>query len=179
MASNLKSSYTFKADIVLPNKAEIKKSGTDTKLAKKAITTGCLRASNTVEAELPSALTRALESNVWGPFNPKQPYARKNGEIVGSGNRDIIDTGRLHDSLSITTKFLTTKTQTVIKYNSPYAQITHEGGAITPYGNPLNGTVVLPARPWIRDTLSGEGAVPHYNYRQVYQNEISNAWSEI
>lgn len=179
MASNLKSSYTFKADIMLPNKAEIKKSGADSKLAKKAITSGCLRASSVVEAELPSALTRALESNVWGPFNPKEPYFRQNGELVGSGNRDIIDTGRLHDSLSITTKFLTTKTQTVIKYSSPYALITHEGGAITPYGNPLNGTVVLPARPWVKDTLSGEGAVPHYNYRQVYQSEVGNAWSQI
>jgi hypothetical protein len=169
--------FEFKADILFPSKAEVKASGTDAKAAKKAFTTGALRASSIVERELPSALTRALESSVWGPFNPKYPYNRKNGELVGSGMRDMIDMGGLHDSLKIKTKFLATKTQTIVSYSAPYARLTHEGGVIQPYGNATAAAVVLPARPWIKSVLTGDGPVPQYNYSQVYQNEITDAWN--
>lgn len=171
--------FTIKADLILPSKAEIKASGTDPKDAKEAIVKGTLAASNIVEQQLPTALSRALESPVWGPFNPKAPYARKNDEIVGSGTRDIIDMGGLHDSLKITTKFLTTKTQTVIQYTAPYAYLTHEGGAIQPWGNRNAATVILPARPWVRSVLTGDGPVPKYNYREVYQRSIAKAWGQI
>lgn len=172
-----KNTYTFKADILFPSKAEIKTSGMDQKTATKAFTTGALRASNTVEQELPGMLLQAMESPVWGPFRPKEPYFRKNGEVASVGKRDLIDTGRLHDSMSVKTKFLATKSQTVITYRAPYARLVHEGGVIQPYGNNNAAAVILPARPWIRSVLQGDGPVPHYNYRQVYQNEITNAWS--
>lgn len=169
-------SFVLKADIKFPSKAEIKQSGQPAKAAKKAFTVGSLRASGIVERQLPGVLTKALESPVWGPFNPSQPYFRKNGELVGVGNRDIIDTGNLHDSLKISTKFMVTKAQMQISYTAPYARLVHEGGVIQPWGNPNASSVILPARPWISSVLTGNGPVDKYDYTAVYQEEIAEAW---
>lgn len=71
------------------------------------------------------------------------------------GNRDIIDTGELKDSLSITIG----TSGVEIKYDSEYAALVHYGGYIQPYGNPNADSVYLPARPWI-DAVLGEAPGP-------------------
>lgn len=168
--------FKAKAEIKLPSKADIKKAGADNAVARKAITQGTLRASQIVERELPSRLADAMSMRIWGPFSPKFPYYRKNGELVGGGTRDLIDTGRLHDSLSIKTSFLQTKVVTTIQYSAPYARLVHAGGVIQPYGNPNTTARILPARPWVTDTLTPGGSVPFYDYTKVYNAEISKAW---
>lgn len=168
--------FKVKADIKLPSKADIKKSGTDNAVARKAITQGCLRASTVVERELPGYLTNSMESSVWGPFSPKFPYYRKNGELAGSGFRDLIDMGGLHDSLSVKTSFMQTKTVLSVKYSAPYARLVHNGGVIQPYNNPNAASVILPARPWVTSTLTPGGPVPFYDYMKVYNSEIATAW---
>ena len=168
--------FKTKAEIKLPSKTKIKESGADYDMARKAITQGTLRGSQSVEKELPSYLATAMESRVWGPFSPKFPYYRKNGELVGSGTRDLSDTGKLHDSLSIKTTFLQTKVVTTIQYSAPYARLVHAGGVIQPYGNPNTTARILPARPWVTSTLTPGNAVPFYDYTKVYNAEIAAAW---
>lgn len=72
-----------------------------------------------------------------------------------TGSRDIVDTGALKNSLSISTS----GNKISISYSSPYAGITHYGGYIRPYGNPYAEPVYLPARPWI-DAVLGEAPGP-------------------
>jgi len=174
----MKKKFEMKMDITLPSKAEIKKKGDDAPRITKAIQTGCLRASNIVEADLPRALNTALESNVWGPFSPKYPYFRKNGQAANPGMRNIVDTGALRDSLRIKTKFMQTKVQTVIVYGAPYANLVHYGGAITPYGNRNASTVLLPARPWVEATLTGGNGIAKYDLKGIYQAQVEKAFSE-
>lgn len=168
---------TIKAEIKMPTMKQIKESGADPKVVKNAFVVGSLRASGVVERELPQRLTEAMESSVWGPFSPKQPYYRKNGELVGPGSRDLIDTGALHDSLKIKTSFLSTKTVISVSYTSPYAGIVHYGGVIQPWGNPNAASVILPARPWVQSVLGGGGPVPQYNVNQVFQDNITAAFN--
>ena len=168
--------FKAKAEIKLPSKADIKKAGADNDKSRKAITQGTLRGSVIVERELPKQLDNSMQSSVWGPFSPKFPYYRKNGELVGAGTRDLIDMGTLHDSLSIKTTFLQTKVVMSIEYSAPYARFVHNGGAMQPYGNPNAPTRIIPARPWVTSTLVPGGPVPHYDYMTVYNTEIANAW---
>jgi len=169
--------FKVKADVHLPSKATIKESGADYDKARKAISQGTLRGSTTVEKELPGYLSDAMASKVWGPFSPKFPYYRKNGEPANSGMRDLIDMGGLHDSLSIKTTFLQTKAVTTIQYSAPYARLVHAGGVIQPYGNPNAASVILPARPWITSTLKPGGPTAYYDYMKVYNSEIASAWN--
>ena len=71
---------------------------------------------------------------------------------------------------------LATKTQTVIEYRTPYANLVHNGGVIQPYGNPNAASVILPARPWITSLLTDEGPVPKYDISKIYEREIHGAW---
>ena len=65
------------------------------------------------------------------------------------GSRDIIDTGELRNSLSLTLSDSTVN----ISYDSEHAAVVHNGGYIQPYGNPNADSVYLPARPWIAAVL--------------------------
>ena len=165
-----------KAEVKMPTMKQIKAAGSTRGVVKDAFVVGSLKGSSQVERELPMKLAEAMEANVWGPFSPKFPYYRKNGELVGSGTRDLIDTGALHDSLKVKTNFLATKTQTTIEYTAPYASIVHYGGAIVPYGNPNAATVILPARPWITSLLTGDGPVPQYNINAIYEKAIQDSF---
>lgn len=62
---------------------------------------------------------------------------------------DLIDTGRLRDSLQI----INTGTSFDIRYSAPYAGLVHEGGYILPYGNQNAEKVFVPGRPWINMAL--------------------------
>jgi len=165
-----------KAEIKMPTAKQIKAAGSTKAIVKDAFVVGSLRGSSQVERELPTKLSEAMASSVWGPFSPKYPYYRKNGELVGGGNRDLIDTGRLHDSLKLKTSFMATKTVTQIEYTAPYAALVHYGGAIQPYGNPNLPTVLLPGRPWITSLLAGGGPIEQYNINAIYEKAIQESF---
>lgn len=173
--------YSFTASFKLPSQATMKLAkGQDAASAAKSFTQGVIAGSKQLEALLPGALNRALELPVWGPFAPKTPYLRKNGEVAQAGYRDIIDTGRLADSLKLKTSFLKTKVNTKIMYTAPHAAITYYGGAIQPYGNQSAATVILPARPWV-DAVFGGGPMngaAMINTNQIYQDAIGRTWDQ-
>ena len=70
--------------------------------------------------------------------------------------RDIIDTGRLRDSLQIKMNGF----GLLVSYNTPYAAIVHYGGV------KRNGGI-YPARPWAESVLLGNGPVPQANWAAV------------
>ena len=169
----------FTASFKFSSSSSVKKKGPDTKEASRSFTQGVITGSKEVEASLPSALNRAMEMPIWGPFSPKTAYLRKNGELATSGYRDLIDSGRLADSLKLSTQFLKTKVNTKITYTAPYAGLVYHGGAIRPYGNPSASMVILPARPWI-DAAFGEGdkgSTPLIDINEIYSKAIDQAWN--
>ncbi len=70
--------------------------------------------------------------------------------------RDIIDTGRLKDSLHIQMNGF----GLLISYNTPYAAIVHYGGV-------TRGGGIYPARPWAESVLLGNGPVPQANWDTI------------
>lgn len=171
----MKKSYTITEKIKMP-KPTLEWEGASRKQAAAAVTQGVLKASTQVEQELGDALDRSMASTVWGPFSPKEQYMSRGGQTRGSGYRSLIDTGELKNSKSITTSFLKTQINIRIKYSAPYAGITYDGGLIQPWGNPNASPVLLPARPWIRDTLQKGGPVPFYDVLQVYEDRVAESW---
>ena len=171
--------FETKIDFKMPKPTvSAKQASKEFKAAKGAIVQGCLKASKEIEYQLPAELTKSMSQAIWGPFSPKESYFRRNGELVGSGTRDLIDMGTLHDSLKISTNFLKTKSQTKITYAAPYAAITHDGGVILPYGNPNNATVTLPPRPWIEYTVgSADGQKGRYDVLTVYERNVTNTFN--
>ena len=89
------------------------------------------------------ALDTALRSPVWS---------------WTGGARDIIDTGELMSSGSVTVS----GTSLSISYDAPYANLVHNGGYIYPYGNKSARPIYLPGRPWISATINGGGPVPKW-----------------
>lgn len=87
-------------------------------------------------------------------------------------DRDIIDTGRLRDSLRITT----TPGGIAIDYNVPYAALVHYGGYITPYGNKKLEKVYIPGRPWVESVLRGGGPVPKFDFEGIYRDAIRSVF---
>jgi len=173
--------FVMKSDLRLPSKAvvDLGRSKVDEISAARAFTRGVLAGSQVLESKLPAALDRSMSTAIWGPFNPKFPYYRQNGDVAASGLRDIVDTGKLRDSLSLKTTFLKTKVQTRITYSAPYARLVHEGGLIQPYGNKRAATVQLPARPWISSVLSpGSGPVAGIDIRSIYDESITRVWEQ-
>lgn len=171
----MKKIYTITEKIKMP-KPTLKKEGESKKQAAAAVQRGVLKASTQVERELGDALDRSMASAVWGPFSPKEQYMSRGGNLRGKGYRSLIDTGELKNSKSITTSFLKTQVNIRIKYSAPYAVITHYGGVIQPWGNPRASAVLLPARPWVRDTLQEGGPVPFYDVLKVYEDNIAESW---
>ncbi len=86
------------------------------------------------------------------------------------GARDIVDTGTLKASLSVTINGDTID----ISYGAPYASFVHNGGYIHPYGNQRIDAVYLPGRPWIDATLYGNGPVPSVNLDEIIDGAISS-----
>lgn len=98
------------------------------------------------EGELAKALNAAMSSSAW--------------QWQSGGSRDIIDTGALKNSLSITFSGGSFE----ISYTEPYAALVHWGGYIYPYGNQAAQKVYLPGRPWIEATIMGGGPVPQIEW---------------
>lgn len=61
----------------------------------------------------------------------------------------LVDSGELKNSLSVQV----TPSGLEIRYAAPYAALMHEGGYITPYGNPNAQKVFIPGRPWIDEAV--------------------------
>lgn len=172
--------FGFKGAISLPRpkleqKPESKKAA---KAAASALNAGVIKGMTNVETSLSQALTAALQSSVWTGFSPKYEYARKNGEMMGSGARNIYDTGRLASSLNLKTEFKQTKSVLNISYSAPYAALVHEGGVIIPYGDPKNAAVTLPGRPWITSTLQGTNGIPKYEAKGYFARAIAETWDK-
>ena len=171
--------FVIKASFKLPYQASIKLAqGQSADSAGRTFVQGVIAGSQKVEALLPAALNRSMQLPTWGPFSPKTAYLRKNGELATDGYRDLIDTGRLADSLRLKTDFLQTKTNINISYTAPYARLVYYGGVIQPYGNPNAASVVLPARPWIDPVFGGGfmGGVPLLNIDMIYREAIGEEW---
>ena len=77
--------------------------------------------------------------------------------------RDIVDTGRLKESLEIKTDFKQTKIGFSVSYNTPYAAFVHYGGVMKPYGNKSAADVVIPARPWVQAVFEGSHGQPKFD----------------
>lgn len=175
----MKGSYDLTAKFKIPTiKANQSTSKKEAQAANSAISKGVIKGSSDVEKQLPAELDKSMGQAIWGPFNPKENYMSRGGQLRGSGQRSLIDTGELRDSLKISTAFGKTQTKTKITYSAPYATITHEGGVIQPYGNPNASAVLLPARPWITYTLGdSDGQKGRYDVAAVYTKAIDNSWN--
>ena len=114
-----------------------------------------LKATSQVFKELGEQLQANMRAGGWGWID---------------GTRDIVDTGELMNSQSITV----TGFSVSIAYDSPYASITHYGGYIYPYGNQNATRVYLPARPWITATIEGGGPVPVFDFYDAYLRAIES-----
>ena len=98
------------------------------------------------KGEIADALNAAMSSSAW--------------QWRTGGSRDIVDTGALKSSLSIT--FSGGSFQ--ISYSEPYAALVHWGGYIYPYGNKGAERIYLPGRPWVEATVMGGGPVPQIQW---------------
>jgi hypothetical protein len=81
------------------------------------------------------------------------------------GKRDIIDTGKLMASRSITK----VGNGFTVKYDQPYAGIVHYGGYIQPYGNPKAEKFYYPPRPWVEEVLNGGGRVTQFDFESAFE----------
>ena len=170
-----KFNYSTKLSIPTP-KLTIKKDDTEKMKAamRKALVKGTQKGSTYVNQALRAALNNAMESSVWG-WSGKVTM-RMNGQTAGTP-RDIVDTGRLKNSLKIKESFAQTKTTFSISYSAPYAALVHYGGVIQPYGNSRAATVILPGRPWVSATLNGTHGIERFNWSDAYSKGINEAWT--
>lgn len=67
-------------------------------------------------------------------------------EITSVG---AVDTGKLKGSASISI----VNGEIVVNYDVDYALFVHEGGYVTPYGNPNAQKVFVPGRPWVQQAF--------------------------
>lgn len=81
------------------------------------------------------------------------------------GPRDIIDTGKLKSSRSITK----VGNGFTIKYDQPYAALVHYGGYIQPYGNPKAAKFYYLPRPWVEEVLNGGGRVEQFDFESAFE----------
>ena len=153
--------YNTKMSIGMP-KVEGQNNTAKMKAAvKKELSKGAQKGATYVENDLKQALTDSVNSQwAWN-----------------EGSRDIVDTGRLRDSLKIKTSFLQTKVTFAVQYNVPYAAFVHYGGMIKPYGNPNAADVLIPARPWVQAVFDGTYGQEKFDMRTPFDRGIGEAWS--
>ena len=147
------------------------------KMATQAFNAGVAAGIGYMQKGLGTALDTALESRVWTGFSPKTPYARRNGEMMDSGARNIVDTGALKGSRTMTAVSQGTRHTISITYRSPYAAITHYGGVIRPYGSPYAQPVMLPARPWITATMNGTHGLTKFDAKKYVKSAVIKSWA--
>jgi len=106
-----------------------------------------------IALKLKDALDASIQSPVW--------------DWEGD-TRDIVDTGRLRDSLIVSVE----NGEISISYGEDYAAIVHYGGYFNPYGNP-EIKQYYPGRPWVDSVLYGQGPVDQFDFEKEY-NAIFN-----
>lgn len=169
-----KFSYTTKYEI-LPPKVDLKGQTPKMRAAiNKAITRGMQKATTYVSSGLKTALDGAMSSTTWSW--PRETF-RQNGDIAGT-SRDIVDTGKLKNSLELKEAYGQTKSSITIKYGAPYAALMHYGGAIQPYGNKNANTVLIPGRPWITGVVKGENGFKKYDMVSDMQRGFEEVWTK-
>jgi hypothetical protein len=148
--------YTYGARLSLANNIKIQTSGLDVSTIISRFQGAVDRASTLIASDLRDALGAALRSSVWE---------------TPSGRADIVDTGQLLASGSVTVS----QSGVTIAYDAPYAALVHFGGYINVYGNPA-AKVYLPPRPWVESVLRGGGPVPRFDFESYYRAEITKAF---
>lgn len=124
-------------------------------LAAKAIEEGVDYGLSVAQDALREALDLAVSSSVWG-WNE-------------GGSRDIVDTGALRDSLTVSRQ----GKELLIDYSAPYASFVHYGGYIQPYGNASIAAVYIPGRPWVDSVLYGGGPVAQLDLDRIILDSIA------
>lgn len=138
-----------------------------------ALVRGVQGGARRIESYLPALLDKAMDSSAW---SWPRPTARKNGSFAGT-SRNIVDTGELKGSLSVSVKFMKTKTNFMIKYSAPYAALIHEGGYIAPYGRTDLSPSFIPGRPWIKAVMEGGyGGIESIDIQSEMLAGIEGAW---
>lgn len=127
----------------------------------KALSKGAQKGATYVERNLKVALDNSIGSQ-WGWIQ---------------GTRDIVDTGRLMESLQIKAKFSQTKVGFEVIYKAPYAAFVHYGGLMKPYGNKNAADVLIPARPWVQAVFEGTHGQPKFDMEKPFNEGISEAWT--
>jgi len=112
------------------------------------------QANQIIANRLGNALDEAMMSSAW------------------ASGKDIVDTGKLKNSLVITT----TSGGISLNYGEPYAALVHYGGYITPYGNEKLEKVYIAGRPWVDSVLRGGGPVPRFNFEEIYREAIKSVF---
>lgn len=125
-----------------------------------ALTKGAQKGATYVEKDLRIALNTAMDSQ-WQWI---------------SGSRDIVDTGKLKNSLRIVTNFAQTKVSFQVQYNTPYAAFVHYGGVMKPYGNKNAADVLVPARPWVQAVFEGSYGQKKFDMLKPFDQGVSEAW---
>ena len=167
-------SFSTKLEI-LPPKIETKDNTPKMKKAiNSALVAGMIKASAYVQKDLRVALNNAMDSSVWAWSGET---IRRNGSTAGSV-RNIVDTGALKNSLSITEKNLQSKTTLSIQYKSRYAAFVHYGGVMQPYGNKNANSVLIPARPWVEATLKGSHGIEKFSMTKAMNAGFNEVWTK-
>lgn len=105
-----------------------------------------------VSSEIGGYLDNAMSSSIWGSSDP-----------------DIIDSGRLRDSLDISRS----SDGFSISYDAPYAALIHYGGYIVPYGNTAASRVYITGKPWMESVVFGNGPLPGYDYQDAFNRAVA------
>ncbi len=105
-----------------------------------------------VSSEIGGYLDNAMSSSIWG-----------------SGDPDIVDSGKLRNSLNISRS----SDGIQISYSAPYAGLIHYGGYIVPYGNTAASRVYITGKPWAESIIFGDGPIRGYDYVDAYDRAIS------
>jgi phage gpG-like protein len=154
--------YGAKLSVQMP-KVEVKdNSPAMKKRVSKALSRGTQKASAYVEKGLKVALDKSMTS-LW---------------TWTDGSRDIVDTGKLKNSLKLTATFNQTKVSWQVQYRTPYAAFVHYGGVIKPYGNKNARDVLIPARPWVQAVLEGSNGQEKFDLKTPFDAGMAEAFAE-
>lgn len=113
----------------------------------------------------------ALDNSMNSMWSWNRDPVWRNG--VRPGNpRDIVYTGKLRESKTLSIKYAKTMATMTIAYKTPYAALMYYGGYVQPYGNKSAATVLVPGRPWVEAILNGTHGQPQFELVRIF----SNAW---
>ena len=152
----------------------------------KAFQDAAKQAMKETAAELDGRFDDAISSAVW-PW-PRESKRGLSGSTVGerakswakagfntSTPRSIVDSGELKQSKNFKLNGL----EASWTWTANYAAAVHEGARIHPWGNPRNGTVSLPGRPWTDAVLVGgtSANIPVFDFPTEFSKRLTRRLS--